>query len=86
MLILLNKLLLIPVEIIIIIIRCIFLFLFMGRELTARLANIRLQISVLLQIFSWVIATTLWCENADRFPEQAKSDLTYLVEQRTVIK
>ena len=65
------------------IIRCIFSFLFISRELTTWPANNCLQISILLQIIfcSCVIETTLLCRNW-RFPEQAESDLTYWVDQK----
>ena len=63
--------------------RCIFSFLFIGRELTTWPASNCLQISVFLQIIfcSCVIKTMLLSKMADRFPELAWSDLTYLVDQ-----
>jgi len=59
---------------IIIIIRCIFSFHFIGRELTTWPANTCLQISVLLQIIfcPCVIETTLLCENSGSVPRAGR--------------
>ena len=67
-----NKLLFNTVQIIMIIIRCIFSFLFIGGELTTWSANNSPQISVLLQIiFSSciLIETMLLCENGGSVPQ-----------------
>ena len=55
-------------------IRCIFSFLFIGRELTKWPANNCLQVSVLLQIIfcSCVIETTLSCENGGSVPRAGR--------------
>ena len=68
--------------IMVIIIQRIFPSFSLARELTKWAANNWLQISVLLQITfcSCLIETTLLCEMVDQFPEQAESDLTYLVD------
>ena len=60
-----------------IMIRWIFSFLFIGWKLTTWPANNCLQISVLLQLIFCSCA-----KMADRFPQQAESDLTYLVDQK----
>ena len=54
----------------IIIIRCIFSFVYIGRKPTTCPANNCLRISVLLQIMfcSYAIETTLWCENGRSHP------------------
>ena len=55
-------------------IRCIFSFLFIGRELTTWPANNCLQVSVLLQIIfcSCIIETTLSCENGGSVPRAGR--------------
>ena len=57
-----------------IIIRCIFSFLFIGRELTTWPANNWLQISVWQQIIfcSCIIETTLLCENGGSVPRAGR--------------
>ena len=64
------------------IIRCIFSFLFIGRELTTWPSNNRLQnlISVLLQIIfcSCVIETTLLCENGGSVPRAGRESFDIL--------
>ena len=64
-----------------IIIRYIFSFLFIGRVWSA---NNSLKITALLQIIfcSCVIELRSCVKMADRFPKQAESDLTYLVDQK----
>ena len=61
-----------------IIIRWIFSFLFIGQELTTWPASNCLQVRILLQI---IFCSCVIEYYADRFPEQAESDLTDLVEQ-----
>ena len=72
-----------------IIIRCIFSFLFISRELITWPANNCLQISVLLQITfcSCVIETTLLCENGRWVPRAGSEwfDIFKLIK-RTVIE
>ena len=64
--------------IIIILFRCIFPYLFIGREPSMWSANNCLEISVLLQITfcSCIIQTPLLCENGRIVPELSESDLT----------
>ena len=69
-------------QVISIIVRCIFSFLFIDRELTTWSASNCVLISVLLQVIfcSCIIETTLLCENGRS--DQAESDWTYLVDTK----
>ena len=78
--------------IIFIIIRCILSFLFIGREPTTWPANNCLQISVLLDVFLYILLQIVFCscavditllwEKADRFPELLENDSTSLVDRK----